>query len=132
MTEHARECGSAIEHRTSLTTTGNRRSKLPPKMRFAIVERRADGRERGVLRVVDRLLPAARKERRVGAEQQPVRPGDGERLPEHRSSVRPGWYFIQPFELDVSRWMLRALVGRHQRFAEQAGAEVRHDHRHRG
>ena len=52
----------------------------------------ADRVERGELRVVDRLLPAAREERRIGAEQQPIGPDHRQRLAEDapRASARDG------------------------------------------
>ena len=87
---------------------------------------------RGLLCGMDRLLPAARKERRVGAEKHAVRPDDRDDLAETASSVRPGWYFIHPFELEVSRWMFGHCSAAMSSFAKHAGAEMRNDDRDGG
>src|SRR4051812_22685645 len=82
------------------------------------------------LRFIDVLLPAAREERRVRAEEQARRSDDGHRAAEDRFErergvkARPA-VGARRIEMDGL-----ALIRRYQCFAEEAGAEVRDDHRH--
>ena len=90
----------------------------------------ACGIQRAYLRVVDRTVPPARKERRVGAEQQAVRPGNLERLSEDAGQREPVVIRHPPVRarrVEVDVW---GEVGDEQRFAEKPGAEVRNDERH--
>ena len=107
---------------------GKERSKLPPKMRCR-VERGVARRPAPQLRLVDRRCqPRGKNDESV-----PNSSATGRRRPapggrplrasargDSDPAVRAGGV-----EMDV-----RALVGRHQRLAEEAGAEVRQDHRH--
>src|SRR4051812_18713195 len=100
----------------------------------AAEDQRAVGRgESGggaLLLLVDRRVPSAREERRVGAEEQPRGASHGQRRAEdaiQREVVAIAHPRVRAGGVEMDR---RALVRRHQRLAEAAGAEVRNDDRH--
>src|ERR1700682_4658311 len=82
------------------------------------------------LRPVNDSTPAAREKGRVRAEDQPVRSRYEKRSVEDLGQGEPRYELDPAVRARRVEMDARAGLGGHQRFSEEAAAEVRHDHRY--
>src|SRR5262245_44806116 len=116
--------------RCTIISSTEQAIEVAAENRRAVLLARAGGPKRAFLRVVERHLPAAREERRVGAEEQASGADDVQGPPEDGLEREPRIVLhpvVRARRIEVQR---RALIGRHQRLAEEPGAEVGDDDGH--